>query len=71
MTNKMHTWTNARIPAWLGINAPCITPDGRIVDSGVSVSDYEARVTAYESAGNSRSDSQAIVDCEILTSLKG
>ena len=56
-------------PQWLGINAPLVMPSGQIVDSGITLDQYEVRVLAYEDLGFTRSDAQGIVDCELLKRL--
>lgn len=58
-------------PAWIGTNQPLVLPSGQIVDSGITLDDYEARVTALESEGCDRSDAQGIVDAQLLQSHKG
>ena len=59
------------IPAWFGTNAPLVLPSGQIVDSGITLDEYESRVTALESDGCDRSDAQGIIDAELLQSHKG
>ena len=59
---------NAR--AWIGRNQPLVLPSGHIADSGVTLDDYEARVSALESEGCDRSDAQAIVDAKLLREVK-
>ena len=57
--------------AWFGTNAPLVLPSGQVVDSGITLDDYEARVTALENEGCDRSDAQGIVDAQLLQSHKG
>lgn len=59
------------IPAWRGINAPIVLHNGQIVDSGITLDDYEARVNSLENEGCDRSDAQGIVDAQLLQSHKG
>lgn len=63
---NISAWNNR---AWFGINAPACLPNGQIVDSGVTLEDYEARVQAYEDQDICRSDAQGIVDVEILKGI--
>jgi len=57
-------------PQWFGINAPLVLPSGQIVDSGITLDQYEVRVVAYEDLGCIRSDAQAFVDADLLKSHK-
>ena len=57
-------------PAWLGTNRPLVLPSGQVVDSGITLDDYEARVTALENEGCDRSDAQGIVDAKLLKGAK-
>ena len=59
------------IPAWRGINAPIVLTSGQVVDSGITLEQYEVRVVAYEDLGCTRSDAQAFVDADLLQSHKG
>ena len=60
----------AEIPVWHGTNAPLVLPSGQVVDSGITLDDYEARVTALENEGCDRSDAQGIVDVQLLKEAK-
>lgn len=57
-------------PAWFGTNAPLVLPSGQVVDSGITLDEYEARVTAIENEGCDRSDAQGIVDAQLLKEAK-
>ena len=59
------------LPAWFGTNQPLVLPSGQIVDSGITLDDYESRVIALENDGCDRSDAQGIVDAALLQSHKG
>lgn len=59
------------IPAWRGTNAPLVLPTGQVVDSGITLEQYEVRVLAHEDLGCIRSDAQAFVDADLLKSYKG
>lgn len=59
------------LPAWFGTNQPLVLPSGQVVDSGITLEQYEVRVTALENDGCDRSDAQGIVDAELLQSHKG
>ena len=59
------------LPAWFGTNQPLVLPSGQIVDSGITLEQYEVRVLAYEDLDCTRSDAQAFVDAELLQSHKG
>ena len=56
--------------AWLGTNQPLVLPSGQIVDSGITLDEYESRVTALENEGCDRSDAQGIVDAQLLKGAK-
>ena len=56
--------------AWLGTNQPLVLPSGQIVDSGITLDEYESRVTALENEGCDRSDAQGIVDAQLLKEAK-
>lgn len=58
------------LPAWLGTNAPLVLPSGQIVDSGITLGEYAARVESLENQGCDRSDAQGIVDVQLLQSYK-
>ena len=58
------------LPAWLGTNQPLVLPSGQIVDSGITLDEYESRVTALENEGCDRSDAQGIVDAQLLKEAK-
>jgi len=60
------------IPAWRGINAPIVLTSGQIVDSGITLDDYERKVyCAITSLDCGYSDAQGIVDAQLLQSHKG
>ena len=59
------------IPAWRGINAPIVLTSGQVVDSGITLDEYESRVITLENEGCDRSDAQGIVDAQLLQSHKG
>ena len=57
-------------PAWFGTNQPLVLTSGQIVDSGITLDDYESRVSALENEGCDRSDAQGIVDAQLLKEAK-
>ena len=58
------------LPAWFGTNAPLVLPSGQIVDSGITLDEYESRVESLENEGCDRSDAQGIVDAQLLKEAK-
>ena len=58
------------LPAWFGTNQPLVLPSGQIVDSGITLDEYESRVIALENEGCDRSDAQGIVDAQLLKEAK-
>ena len=59
-------------PAWFGTNQPLVLPSGQVVDSGITLDDYERKVyCAITSLDCGYSDAQGIVDAQLLQSHKG
>lgn len=57
------------LPDWHGKNQPVVLLCGKVVDSGITLAEYEARVSALEAEGCDRSDAQGIVDLELIGNI--
>ena len=59
------------LPAWFGTNQPLVLPSGQVVDSGITLEQYERKVyCAITSLDCGYSDAQGIVDAQLLKEAK-
>ena len=58
------------LPAWFGTNAPIVLPSGQIVDSGITLDEYESRVESFKFKALNTSDAQGVVDAQLLQTYK-